>query len=268
MKLSIITPNYNYSEFLPKLFESIINQNFSNWEHIIVDDGSTDTSVEVIKSYVSKYPDKITLIQQENKGQSKAINRALKEVRGDIIGWINSDDFFCENIFKQIVKIFEQEKDTEIIYGNYNIVDINGGYIKTKKHLKFNYFEAVYAGFGNCLTSNAVFWRNKLNNDVGPFREDLKSNMDGEFFSRLTYNRNLKHANFSIANFRQQAISIAGKQDSNWGELVRKEKEIEYIQSYNNLFLSKVINYNKARMLLYPVILIRKIKKIILLYGR
>ncbi len=100
LKISIVTPNYNYEKYIGSTIESVINQKYDNFEYIIVDDGSTDKSVDIINRYVAKYPDKIILIEQENSGQTNAINEALKNVTGDIICWINSDDKFLDNAFK------------------------------------------------------------------------------------------------------------------------------------------------------------------------
>ena len=82
--LSIVTPNYNYAKFLPALLESIRDQNFENYEHIIVDDGSTDDSVAVIEKYILQSNDKIRLIKQKNMGQTFAINRALVEANREL----------------------------------------------------------------------------------------------------------------------------------------------------------------------------------------
>ena len=85
MKISIVTPNYNYEKFIGETIESVVKQNYSNLEYIIIDDGSTDNSVEVIRKYHKKYPNKIKFIQQENKGQTPAINKALRAKRQVIL---------------------------------------------------------------------------------------------------------------------------------------------------------------------------------------
>jgi glycosyltransferase involved in cell wall biosynthesis len=262
MKISIITPNYNYAQYIGHTIESIVNQGYKNVEHIIVDDGSTDNSVEVIKDYQNKYPNKIKLIQQNNSGQSSAINRANAEVTGDIVGWINSDDYYTENIFDKIIAEFTQNKEIEIVYGNYNIVDLNGNFLATKNHIKFNYFEAVFAGFANVLTSNAIFWKSSLTKETGIFREVFKCNMDGDYFYRLTYNRRMRQICVPIANHRQQAISLAGKNNKEWKNIVIRERQVEFEKSYNNLKLSNFVKFEAGRHLMYPVLLIRKIKKV------
>lgn len=264
MKISIITPNYNYGKYIGETIESVLSQNHDNIEHIIVDDGSTDNSVEILSEYALQYPNKIIFIKQENQGQTKAINKALQMAKGDIIGWINSDDYYEPNVLGQIARLFEDAPKLNIVYGNYNKVDVNGLVLRNIKHIPFNYFDAVFVGFGNCITSNAIFWRKRLSDQIGPFNETLLSNMDGEFFSRLTFKQKLMHSHLTIANFRVQNISIAGKSKPNWSRIVKSERNLEYIESYSNLFISKFIHPQLGRLLLYPILVKRKIMKNIL----
>ncbi len=114
MKISIITPNYNYEKYIAKTIESVVTQSFNNIEHIIVDDGSTDNSVSIIKEYQKLYPEIIKLIQQENRGQTSALNVCLKNVTGDIIGWLNSDDLYCKNTFQIIINNFNQNSASKV----------------------------------------------------------------------------------------------------------------------------------------------------------
>jgi len=138
MKISIITPNYNYASFIEQTIRSVIYQKYNNFEHIIVDDGSTDNSVDVIQKYVEKYPNKIIMIKQENKGQTYAINEALKHAKGDIIGWINSDDFYFENIFSTIVETFKKDTSIDAIMGDIAIIYEKEELVRINKYLGFD----------------------------------------------------------------------------------------------------------------------------------
>lgn len=261
MKISVIAPNYNYGEYLETMILSVVSQSYSSIELIIVDDGSTDDSVNVIKKLMLDYPGKIILVEQKNKGQSYALNKALSYVSGEIICWINSDDFFCSNSFEKVMCIFTNNPKIDIVYGNFNIVNSSGQFICTKHHLVFNYFESVFVGFGNCLTSNAIFWKKHLSDKIGNFNEHLKSNMDGEFFARLTFKSNMFFINEPLANFRRQVISIAGINDVNWNTRVKNERMIEASIAYRNLIISKYIDYKYLRFLTYYFLGSRYIRK-------
>lgn len=234
MKISIVTPNYNYAQFLPKTIESVIEQSFNELEYIIVDDGSNDDSVSIIESYVKKHPF-IKLIKQENQGQTFALNKGLDVSTGEIICWINSDDYFCPNIFPKIVNIFEKNPDLDILYGDVNIVDVNGIYLYRKRHLPYNYYMAALTGFGNYFTSNAVFWRRKIMMRNGLPNANLKCNMDGEYFSRLVLDANVKHVNYSVANFRRQPFSKESLKHSQWEKLVKDEINLELTNSFKRM---------------------------------
>lgn len=225
-KISIITPNYNYGKFIGKTIESVVSQDYSNVEHIIVDDGSTDNSVEVISEYVLKYPDKVKLIQQENKGQTPAINRALKKATGDIIGWINSDDLFALGTFQIVLKKFSKGKNIDAVFGDIEIVNKEGKTIKKNKYLPFNYKSGIYLGFGRIISSNAIFWRKELTEEVGFLDERFDIAMDSEYWSRLLYRRKVKHVNMVFAQFRwhDEAKTIKRREKNSKFHLKGKEE--------------------------------------------
>jgi len=246
LKISIVTPNYNYGKYISQTIESVLEQNYPNFEHIIIDDGSTDNSLEIIKKYVEKYPDQIKLIQQGNSGQTPAINRGLKEVTGEIVGWINSDDLFMPDAFNLIAKKFREDDKIDIVFGNVDVVDLNNRFIYKIRHLKYDYYFATFYGYSKVLTSNAVFWRKKIQDEVGIMNDSLKVNMDGEYFSRLLNGRIIVHINKSLACFRQQLVSIAGKNDHSWRQKVDDEidyeikKSIEYFRKEKKMGSIKI----------------------------
>ena len=263
IKISIITPNYNYAQYIGKTIESVVMQDYDNIEHIIVDDGSTDNSVDIIKGYQEKYPNKIKLIQQENKGQTKALNAALSNVTGDIIGWINSDDTFCKCIFSQIVNLFLEQPSLDAIFGDINIIDKNNNLIRTNKYLKFNYLSAVFNGFGKEIPSNAIFWKKYLSDSIDGFDESYDYGMDAEYWSRLLVNKNVKKINLIIANFRwhQSAKTIKSKNIIHTGHTrAIREKNLIMEKSYENIRMSKLIPFEYSK----PIYYVFKFRRLIL----
>ena len=255
MKISIITPNYNYSNYISKTIESVVNQTYQNWEYIIVDDGSTDNSVEVVKQYSSKYPDKIKLIQQKNKGQTNAINEGLKHASGAIIGWINSDDMYYDKyVLEIIISCFKSDRNLEAIFGNMMVIDQQGNSVKTIKYPKFNYISGVFNGFGKIIPSNAIFWKKKLTDDVGYLDEKFDHAMDSEYWSRLLLNRKVLKINKTLAKFRwhSQAKTIKRKNTkSSQYSIARKEDDLVRKNAYNYLILAKYLPYKYSKFLKY-----------------
>jgi glycosyltransferase involved in cell wall biosynthesis len=266
MKISIITPNFNYESFIGDTIESIINQNYIDYEHIIVDDGSTDNSLQIIKKYQSLYHSKIILISQKNQGQSIALNRALKEIKGDIISWINSDDSYCPGVFANIVRYLNDNPTVDIVFGDINIINTAGKVIRRKRYLSFNQLFGKCFGYSSIMSSNTVFFRKSLLNSCNSFDERLKCNMDGEFFSRLTSKKNVKHLNCVIANFRKQPQSKAAENHRNWKEIVYTEVEFELKQSYKTLLISKYVPYKYSFIIKLPIRIYRIILRLIYLH--
>jgi glycosyltransferase involved in cell wall biosynthesis len=258
--LSIISPNYNYSQYIHYLIESVLSQSYDNFEYIIVDDGSTDNSVKVIQEYVLKYPDKIILVQQENKGQTAAINAGLRLAKGEIIGWINSDDTYCKDTFEKVVGKFEKYPDADIVFGDMNAMDLSGNFIFRRRHTNFSFLAGSYLSFTRILSSNAVFWKKEAMDRNGLPDETLLCNMDGEFYSRLTIGMKVVRINSALANFRKQPYSKAAEKNSNWDQIVRRELMIELHNSYNRLSISKYIPYKFT----FPIRFFFQTKRILL----
>src|SRR5664279_938607 len=211
LKISIITPNYNYGHFIGQTIESILNQNYDNIEHIIVDDGSTDNSVEIIGKFVEKYPGRIKLIRQTNKGQTRAINVGLRHAQGDIVGWINSDDLYQKDAIGKIMEECNKSQECNIVFGDLSIIDKNGKIIRLVKQLPMDKTVGSLKGFGKLVASNTVFWRTDLMAKTGLLNEEFICNMDGEYFSRLFHAGKSKHINTCISSFRVHPSSISSE---------------------------------------------------------
>ena len=126
MKISIITISFNAKATIEKTLQSVANQSYKNIEHIIVDGGSKDNTLEICNSF----PHVSKIISEPDKGVYDAFNKGLKLATGDIIGFLNADDiFFNENSVQEIAKAFSENK-THIVYGNLDYINENGKVIR------------------------------------------------------------------------------------------------------------------------------------------
>jgi len=115
LKLSIVTPSFNQGRFLEETILSVLNQNYSNLEYLIIDGGSTDETVEVIR----RYEDRLTFwVSEKDRGQVHAINKGLEKTTGDIFGFINSDDIYLPGTFATVMSHFENHPRSEWICGD------------------------------------------------------------------------------------------------------------------------------------------------------
>jgi glycosyltransferase involved in cell wall biosynthesis len=113
-KISIITPSYNQGEYLEQTIRSVLEQHYPNLEYIIIDGGSTDESVEIIKRYAGK----ITYwVSEKDAGQSEALNKGLRRAGGDIVAWLNSDDWYAENTLHAVAQQW-QDKPFDVLHGD------------------------------------------------------------------------------------------------------------------------------------------------------
>ncbi len=115
MKLSIVTPSFNQGKFLEETILSVLNQNYENLEYIVVDGGSTDESVEIIR----RYEDRLAYwVSEKDQGQVDAINKGLRRVTGDIVAYINSDDVYLPGAFAAVMDAFKTNPDWEWLCGD------------------------------------------------------------------------------------------------------------------------------------------------------
>lgn len=133
--VSIITPSFNQAKYLEQTICSVLDQNYPSIEYIVIDGASKDDSLEIIK----KYADKLAYwISEKDSGQAEAINKGFARASGDVVAWLNSDDYYLPDTISAAVKIFEENSDVVLIYGNMLAVDEHGKTFNTLKYKQLN----------------------------------------------------------------------------------------------------------------------------------
>lgn len=196
-KISIVTPSYNQAEFLERTILSVLNQNYPNLEYIIIDGGSTDGSVEIIKKY-EKY---LTYwVSEKDNGQANGINKGFRKVTGDIVAWQNSDDIYFPGAFLKIAEESQKHPTLEVVFGNTYLIDENDDFLKDMRFVPFSLEHLIYYDWN--LSSQAVFWKRELFNRVG-FLRNYEVSFDWDWFIRLgKATKNFRHIREFLGAYR------------------------------------------------------------------
>lgn len=202
-KISIITPSYNQGEFLEETIRSVLLQNYPNLEYIILDGGSSDNSVEILKKY-DKYID--FWVSEPDKGQADAIYRGIEIATGNIIAYINSDDFYYPGAFFKVAKKFMKNTNSRWLTGRTVFVETSSLPSKDQpKYLPINLFTMVY--LGNFVMQPSTFWRKDLFFSLGGFDRTLKFSFDFELFMKFLNIEKPLWLNENLAAFRMHPLS-------------------------------------------------------------
>ena len=215
--VSIITPSYNQAHFLEATIQSVLDQDYPRLEYIIVDGGSTDGSVEIIKKYEKRLA---WWVSEKDRGQTDAINKGFARARGDILAWINSDDAYEPGAVTAAVRLLQEEPELGLVYGNANYINEAGDVIGQFSAAQTDYLR-LRQGYVH-IPQQAAFFRADLWRQVGPLDPSFYFAMDYDLWVRIASRSQVKFIPQIWAGFR---IHGGGKtilaDDRCWPEMLR-----------------------------------------------
>ncbi len=176
--ISIITPSYNQGQFIEETIVSVLNQDYPNIEHIVIDGSSTDHTLEILK----KYEGKIKWISEKDEGQVDAVNKGFKVAQGEILGWLNSDDVYEPDCIEKVVEYFISNPDVLLVYGNGFQMNTDGS---LKVPFKSGPVTFKKLSKKNPLLQPSIFFRKEVLSKVGYLDIHYQYVMDYEFWVRI-----------------------------------------------------------------------------------
>ncbi len=213
--ISIVTPSFNQASFIGEAISSVKLQNYPNYEHLVIDGMSTDGTVDIVRNLTTNDNTNLSWISERDNGQSEALNKGFRRAKGEIIGWLNSDDRYRAGCFEHVLRAFENQ-DIDIVYGDYLIVDEFGKALKIRREIEFSKFILQYHHV-LYIPTTTTFFRRRIFEQDNWLDENLQYAMDLDLFIRLAARGyRFRHISEIIADFRLQpnskTCSSPGKQ--------------------------------------------------------
>jgi glycosyltransferase involved in cell wall biosynthesis len=218
--VSIVTPSYNQGEFIEDTIRSVMAQTYDDVEHIVVDGGSDDDTVDVLSSYEDRYD--LEWVSEPDRGQSHAVNKGVERASGDIVGWLNSDDIYTDKrVVEDIVASFE-ERSVDVLYGDHVVIDDDNTLMRTRHTVPwFSHGRLLRSCF---ICQPATFFRREVIESC-PVDEEIDLPMDYELWFRIhEAEYEFGHHDRLVAGHRRYE---AAKTQSRNDEMRRQTRDIQ-----------------------------------------
>jgi glycosyltransferase involved in cell wall biosynthesis len=212
-----VTPSYNQARYLESTIRSVLEQDYPSLEYIIVDGGSTDSSVDIIRRYADRLA---WWVSEKDRGQTDAINKGFAHAHGEVLAWLNSDDTYQPHAIAEAVAFLRSQPEVGLVYGDANFIDENGCVIGRFPAAQTNY-RRLRRGYVH-IPQQAAFWRSDLWHKVSPLDPSFYFAMDYDLWVRLAAQAPVQYTPQLWANFRlhTQGKTIAADERC-WPEMLK-----------------------------------------------
>lgn len=207
--ISIVTPSYNQVNFLAETIESVISQDYPHKEYLIIDGGSNDGSADLIRRYE---PHLAYWVSEPDKGQAHAVNKGFARAKGEVLGWLNSDDLYLPGALTAVAEIFAAHPEVDLVYGDFIYTDVHGWPLRRRRVFPAISYNMLL--FHDYLGQPAVFYRRSLLDRVGPLDESLYYCLDWDLFLRMWPRSRRLHCPKVLATYRLAASAKSHAEDS------------------------------------------------------
>ena len=214
MKISIITVTFNSEKTLQDTLDSVLRQDYRNIEHIIIDGGSTDSTVDLIRAYASKTTShSVKWVSEKDRGIYDAMNKGIAMATGEVIGILNSDDYFTSNdVVSKLIKPFSDE-EIDAVYGDIHFIH-DKEREKITRYYSSKRFSPFWIRFGFMPAHPSLYVRKEIYDKVGLYKLDYKIGADFEMVVRMFHVHKIKahYINMDFVTMRNGGASTSGVQ--------------------------------------------------------
>lgn len=236
--ISVVIPSFNKVKYIGKTLDSIIKQDYSNLEVIIMDGGSTDGTLKIIEKYAKKYPDIIKFESKADKGQRDALNKGFRKTRGKILTYINADDVYQEGAFREIERLYRLNIDALWFAGRGKIIDSKGvtitKWVTRYKNLFLLLNQKYLLLILNYLMQPSVFITRVAWKRFGPFVGTKKFVMEYDLWLKISKIKMPIITNKYLSSFRIESSTITKKSSD---ILLEEDEKIVKKYTSNQLIL-------------------------------
>jgi glycosyltransferase involved in cell wall biosynthesis len=195
LKFSIVTPSFNQAKFIRETIESVLGQEYPSLEYIVIDGGSTDGTLDILRSYGNR----LIWISEPDHGQADAINKGFRMANGDVFAWLNSDDMYLPGALKAVAAFFENNPSVGLVYGDALYVGVDGQLLKRKLAPQFERRELLRCCY---IPQPAAFFRSAVWHAVGGLDDSLHHAFDWDLWLRMSQMCEIRKLAIALAAFR------------------------------------------------------------------
>ncbi|NEP20468.1 MAG: glycosyltransferase [Leptolyngbya sp. SIO4C1] len=214
---SVVTPSFQQGQFIERTIQSVVAQDYSNFEYVVCDGGSRDRTIEILEQYTQH----LRWISEPDQGQAHAVNKGIALTTGEIIAWINSDDIYYPQAFRQVATFFIEHPDTLAVYGQADWIDVSDHAVAAYPTQPWSYSQLTKECY---LCQPAVFFKRDLVRQAGGLNNALQYCMDYELW--------LRYGQFTSFGYipTKLAASRIYSQNKTFSDRLKVHHEVNYMQ--------------------------------------
>jgi GT2 family glycosyltransferase len=203
--VSIVTPSFNQARYVEQTMRSVLEQDHPRVEYLVIDGASKDGSVDIIKKYERRLA---YWVSEKDSGQAEAINKGLARAKGEVVAWLNSDDYYLPGAVSAAVKIFGSNPDVVLVYGDMLAVDENG---RTTNIMKYGQLSLADLVCFQIIGQPSVFFRRDALNKAGLLDTTFHFLLDHQLWIRIAMQGKILHVpqTWSAARYHAEAKNVA-----------------------------------------------------------